>query len=267
MVVNTLVHHLMEAGLTEYEAKAYITLSKESPLTAYEIARRAGIPTSKVYGVVSRLADRGMLSIRGEGRRKSYVPLDTEEFLDGLRGRVHNTLTQIEGGLAGIARKTSTPHTLNLGGYDYIMDKARRLISGARMTLLVSLWREEMEGLHPALEEAEERYVKCAVVHFGAPAARAGAMFHHPADGRDRDGRSLVVVADSREALTASISHDGSAEGTASTNRGFVSLAEEYIRHDIYFMKLTRRFDRDFRRHFGQGYERLRDVFADESRH
>ncbi|MEJ2314439.1 MAG: helix-turn-helix domain-containing protein [Nitrospirota bacterium] len=100
MVVNNLVHHLREAGLTEYEARAYITLVRENPLTAYEIARRSGIPTSKVYGVVSRLAERGVLSVRGEGRARSYVPIDAEEFVSGLRGRIHDTLVQIEGGLA-----------------------------------------------------------------------------------------------------------------------------------------------------------------------
>lgn len=267
MVVNTLIHSLMETGFTEYESKAYIALLRESPLTAYEIARRAGIPTSKVYGVVTRLAERGIFSVRGEGRRKSYVPIDTEEFLDGLKGRIQNTLTQIEGGITSISAGTAFSHVHNLGGNDLIVDKARRMISGTRSNLLVSLWKEEMKTLRAALKEAEERNIKAAVVHFGTPASKAGSLFHHPTDGRENGARSLVLVSDSQEALTATFFPDGIAEGATSTNRGFVSLAEEYIRHDIYFMKLTRRFDRDFKRVFGHGYEKLRDVFADEAHH
>lgn len=266
VVVNNLIHHLREAGLTEYEARAYIALLKENPLTAYEVARRAGIPTSKVYGVVSRLAERGILSVRGEGRAKSYVPIDAEEFVEGLRGRIQDTLVQIEGGLANLRGKPETRHVLNVAGYDHIMDKARRLISGAHRTVLASLWKEEMEALRQAIKEARERYVKCAVVHFGATPFRSENVFHHPVEGRENGERSIVVVADSAEALTGAIFPDGSAEGAASSNRGFVSLAEEYIRHDIYFMKLTRRFDRRFRQVFGQDYEMLRDVFSDEAR-
>ncbi len=269
MVVNTLIHNLMEAGFSEYEARAYIALVRENPLTAYEIAREAGIPTAKIYGVVSRLAQKGVFSVTGEGKGKRYMPMDTQDFVEGLRGRIHTTLTQIEGGLSGITRKSGASGILNLQGYDYIIDKAQRLITGTRRTLLVSVWQQDIKELRPALKKAENRHIQTAIVHFGAPEARAGLVFHHPTDSTaygENGGRGLVVVADSLEALTATVTEDGTAEGATSTNRGFVSLAEEYIKHDIYMMKLVRRFDRDFKRMFGQGYEKLRDVFSDEAR-
>ena len=265
MVVNNLVHDLMETGLTDYEARAYMALLRKNPLTAYEIAREAGIPTAKIYEVVTRMADRGVFSVSGEGRRKSYVPMDTSEFLAGLRGRILNTLTQIEGGLAGLSRRPEEPQVHNLKGYDYVMDKARRLIAGARRTLLVSLWKEDMGRLHSEIRKAERRHVQCAVVHFGQPGLRTGVMYNHPTQGMEMDERGLIVVADSREALTGTIYADGYAEAAASANVGFVALADQYVRHDIYMMKLTRRFDREFKRAFGSGYEKLRDVFSDDS--
>jgi sugar-specific transcriptional regulator TrmB len=265
VVVNNVVHNLMETGLSEYEARAYVALLRKSPLTAYEIAREAGIPTAKVYGVVGRMADKGVFAVTGEGRRKGYVPLDTAEFLEGLRGRIHNTLTQIEGGLAGLARRPGSPQVHNLVGYDHVMEKALRVIAGARRSLLVSLWKEDMGKLHSEIRKAERRHVKCAVVHFGVPGLRAGMLYSHPVDAVESAERGLVVVADSREAITGTIHADGSAEAATSANRGFVSMAEGYVKHDIYMMKLTRRFDREFKRAFGSGYEKLRDVFSDES--
>lgn len=265
MVVNTLIHNLMETGLTDYEARAYVALLRKSPLTAYEIAREAGIPTAKVYEVVTRMSDRGVFAVSGEGKRKSYVPLDTDEFLAGLRGRVQNTLTQIEGGLAGLSRRPEAPQVHNLKGYDHVMDKARRLIAGARRSALVSLWKEDMGRLHSEIRKAERRHVQCAVVHFGQPGLRAGIMYNHPTEGMEPGARGLIVLADSREALTGTIFADGAAEAATSANRGFVELAEQYVKHDIYMMKLTRRFDREFKRAFGSGYEKLRDVFSDES--
>jgi sugar-specific transcriptional regulator TrmB len=265
VVVNNLVHSLVETGFSEYEARAYVALLRKSPLTAYEIAREAGIPTAKVYGVVTRLSDKGLFSVTGEGKRKSYTPLDPDEFLSGLRGRIQNTLTQIEGGFTNLARKPEAPRVHNLRGYDYLLDKAQRLISGAQRTLLVSVWKDEMKRLHPEIRKAEGRKVKAATVHFGQTGLRAGTIFSHPVNIVEDGGRSLVVVADSREALTGTVHADGSAEGVTSANSGFVSLAESYITHDIYMMKLTRRFDREFRMTFGYDYEKLRDVYSDDA--
>jgi hypothetical protein len=53
------------------------------------------------------------------------------------------------------------------------------------------------------------------------------------------------------------------ASGARSRNGGFVMLAEEYIKHDIYMMKVVRRFDAEMRARFGKSYEHLRDIFTD----
>ncbi len=47
-------------------------------------------------------------------------------------------------------------------------------------------------------------------------------------------------------------------------NEGFVIMAENYIRHDIYQMKTMKRFDPLLRKKFGERYEKLRDIFKDE---
>jgi hypothetical protein len=43
-----------------------------------------------------------------------------------------------------------------------------------------------------------------------------------------------------------------------------VTLAEDYVKHDIYIMKIVERFDPELQRRFGPGYEKLRDVWNDE---
>ncbi len=59
---------------------------------------------------------------------------------------------------------------------------------------------------------------------------------------------------------------DGEAErvsGAWSRSEGFVLLAEDYIKHDVYIMKIVARFDRPLVKRFGRGYWRLRDIFSD----
>ena len=42
------------------------------------------------------------------------------------------------------------------------------------------------------------------------------------------------------------------------------TLAEDYVKHDIYIMKIVERFDPELQARFGPGYEKLRDVWNDE---
>ena len=64
--------------------------------------------------------------------------------------------------------------------------------------------------------------------------------------------------------MMGTISADFSAQGAWSASAGFVLLAEDYIKHDIYIMKIVRRFDGELTARFGAGYAKLRDIFSDE---
>jgi hypothetical protein len=44
----------------------------------------------------------------------------------------------------------------------------------------------------------------------------------------------------------------------------FVTLAEDYVKHDIYMMKIVQRFDRQLIDRFGRKYHKLRDIFNDD---
>ena len=50
-------------------------------------------------------------------------------------------------------------------------------------------------------------------------------------------------------------------------NEGFVMMAEDYIRHDIYLMRTIQRLDPAMRKHFGEKYEKLLNIFEEEDDH
>ena len=56
MVVNNIIQQIMTLGFTEYEARAYVSLIKIQPATAYELSRESGIPSSKIYEIIARSA-------------------------------------------------------------------------------------------------------------------------------------------------------------------------------------------------------------------
>ncbi|HET6369969.1 MAG TPA: hypothetical protein VFG95_02160, partial [Nitrospiria bacterium] len=80
----------------------------------------------------------------------------------------------------------------------------------------------------------------------------------------EKGGRGLVIVVDSREVLMGNISYEGRTEGAWSRNKGFVTVAEDYVKHDIYIAKILRRFEKEMIERFGEKFAKLRDVFYDE---
>ncbi|MBI5586977.1 MAG: TrmB family transcriptional regulator [Deltaproteobacteria bacterium] len=253
----------MKLGLSEYEARAYVSLLAKNPATAYEIGKHSGVPTSKVYEVLKKLHDKGSVLVLDEGKTRRYVPVEPEELLD----RHKDLVESLRDDLSDIRGRKELSYIWNITDYDYLIDRLRRMIDGASRELLVSIWEDEMALIAGYLKASLERRVKAAVVHFGLPAVRLGQVFTHPIEDtiyHEKGGRGVALVADSREVLIGTIFPDGSVEGAWSANKGFVTLAEDYIKHDIYITKIVKRFDGPLKKRFGAGYAKLRDVFTDE---
>ena len=267
MVVTTISERLSTIGLSEYESRAYVALLSKNPVTAYEVAKTSGIPTSKIYEVLSRLSEKKVVSTLGEDGARKYMPVDPDEFIADFKSSMETNLKALEEDLSQLSKKSAISYIWNILDHDYLMEKAHRTILDARGSLLVSIWKEELKLLEAFFKTAEAKGVRIAMVHFGKPEVRIGQVYPHPIEEtlyKEKGGRGLVIVADSETALMSTIYKNDRVEGAWSTNRGFVMLAEDYIKHDVYIMKVVRRFNRELIEKFGPRYEKMRDVFDDE---
>jgi sugar-specific transcriptional regulator TrmB len=269
MVVNNLMNaaidRMVRLGLSVYEAKAYTALLREHPLTAYEIAKNSGIPTSKIYEVMRKLESRHMIqSVHGEGS-KIFIPASLDEFIQDFRSAVEDNLHAVNNELKDIKAGMDTSYTWHIKDYDGLMQKTLRMLKTAESNILMLVCPTEINALFEGLQRAGERGIKIAVIHYGATNMRIGQLYRHPVEDTmyaDRGLRGFSLVVDSREALVGNIS-DRTIEAIWSMNHGFVLMAEDYMRHDIYFMKTVKRFGPLLQDTFGQRYEKLVDVYSD----
>ena len=140
MVEKQLIENLMYTGLSQYEARAYVALIGSSPASAYEVAKSAGIPTSKVYEVMARLLERGIAALLEDTGKSMYVPQEPEDYLSIHRHMMEKTLDNLEGGLSKARKKSETSIIWNITDYDTLMDKALAMAGSARNSLLLSVW-------------------------------------------------------------------------------------------------------------------------------
>ena len=138
MVVNNTVEQLQSFGLSEYEARTYLALLGVHPATAYEVAREAGIPTSKIYQVMDKLAGRNMVQTLTVGNKKRYIPIQPVEFVESQKQRIESALRSLESDLARATKQTEISYIWNVEEYRYLMDKSRRMVEDAGREILIS---------------------------------------------------------------------------------------------------------------------------------
>ncbi|NWF75065.1 MAG: TrmB family transcriptional regulator [Nitrospirae bacterium] len=263
---DIVIKHLMYLGFSEYEAKVYLTLLRESPATAYEVGKSSGVPTSKVYRVLEKLIEKGNISIIDEKKTAKYIPIPPQDLVERYKDITENILTSLMIRLSDFKTKRSSSYIWNITDYSHLINKTNQSIKATTRTILLSIWKEELTQIEKEILEAHRRGVKIAIVHFGQPSVRIGQMYLHPIENtiyHEKGEKGFIAVIDSREIIMGTIFRNNRVEGAWSSNVGFVTIIEDYIKHDIYIMKILRRFDRILIERFGGNYTTLRDIFSD----
>ena len=75
---------LHQLGLSKSEAKVYLTLLELGSSTTGPIMHRAKVSSSKIYGILSRLIEKGLVSFIIKSKTKHYSASSPESLLDYL---------------------------------------------------------------------------------------------------------------------------------------------------------------------------------------
>ena len=86
---------LKNLNFTEYESKAYLALLEESPLTGYAVAKKSGVPRSKIYEVLESLVIRGDIFV-SYGNTPQYIPVPAKDLIKNRRMKAEETFEQAE---------------------------------------------------------------------------------------------------------------------------------------------------------------------------
>jgi sugar-specific transcriptional regulator TrmB len=96
---------LREFGLNEYEVRAYITLLKNGPLTAGELAALSKVPQPRIYDVIRTLMSKGFV-ITSQGRPKRVIPLSPDRVMDAIKRHYDEKISLLKSAL----EELYTPH-------------------------------------------------------------------------------------------------------------------------------------------------------------
>jgi sugar-specific transcriptional regulator TrmB len=149
---KALIEDLVELGLNQYEAKAYLALLERDSLAAGEVAKISKIPRARSYDVLDTLVEKGLASLK-PGRFKKYCAGDVETFKNRLKvdskREYHERLDRVEKTALALEQKMELAYPSTERGSDPLqyIEIIREPAMGARRFLEIS-GKVEFEALH-----------------------------------------------------------------------------------------------------------------------
>lgn len=234
--LDRVAESLQELGLSLYETRLYLGLLTGGQQNGNELSRTSGVPSSKVYGMLERLAAEGMVARTRRGSTVEYVCVPPRDLLHKLRERYLGPLEYLESTLPTLQVAEPAPDIVELQSVDAILDHARALVRSAQNEIYLSVWREEVSSLNGELEDADTRGVRIAGMLYGVDPPRVGWWQQHSYKETVASrigGRMLTLVADGAEALIAHIPDSGEASAVRTQSPVLTLIADEYLIHEL----------------------------------
>lgn len=265
MVLENGISLLNKIGLTDAEAKVYLTLLKRGSLSGYETSKLSAVPRSKIYNILESLVMKGFILYSEEENANRYAAVPMEEISERVRHDTDVTLGELKTQLQDYRAQTDMDEFWRIREYENVLSKCRSILNTTEEELLLQIWAEDLPNLLPEIQQLEKRGVRLGIVYFGEEESvplmnycRHG-MLHEKKE--EMGGRFLTLVSDNREVVFGQIISDAVSEVIWTKSKPMVAMAAECVRHDLYFYKGADMFKSEMQHELGEDFHKIREIF------
>ncbi len=221
------VRALVDSGLTDLEARVYILLLGESPLTGYRTAKLLGRSVPNIYKTLSAMALKGLVMCSEDQGTSTYVPTPLETWLQQRSVKVERDLSRVRKVFSDleVSRERIPPGVYSLENREQVMLRAAAIAGNAKKALTVSADSEPLRELKDELEKAAERGVAVIVncyEEIDIPGCRM-VTWNRRSQRRPWRGNWLIVAADGSESLNSFFSPGGEVVDARWISNPFIS--------------------------------------------
>lgn len=175
--MTELIDHLMRLGLSEYEARAYIATVTLGEGTVKEISVESGVPRSRAYDVMERLAERGFVQVGNSNPicYRANEPLVASNHLMEEIRQANDEIVRELSELGRRAEKAENPIWTLMGGWA-IDHKIAELLSSARDSIVLLCFSNNHLRRYSKLLKERSKDIEVTVAPFHAPESFAGLL-------------------------------------------------------------------------------------------
>jgi HTH-type transcriptional regulator, sugar sensing transcriptional regulator len=234
---------LTRFGFTEYENRVYETLHQAGkPMTGYALAKDSGVPRGKIYEVLHRLVDKGILLESMSGGKSEYQAVDLEIVIGALTRSFFDNVTQLRQAYSE-ERREADDRVWMLKEERSMLLTMEEKIRKAKRSIHISLWSDEYATLLPLLEQREREGIAVEALSLGELHTPLAGLYTFPVPEHEQHSlqRWRLLVIDESELLLG-IFHDGEMKGMMTAAAPFVQFFLDFFYHDVSLAEITTRY-------------------------
>lgn len=252
-------------GFTEYEAKAYLALLSESPSTGYAVAKKSGVPRSKIYEVLESLTVRGDV-LASPGEPPLYKALPAKDLIAMRKAKAEENFLVAEKSLEEFEHTANDRENIwNITGYDAIVQKVNECIALSKKRVLIEIWAEDFPEIEGALKAAANRGVNICIISYGDIRADYAKIYPHDMSEEitsEYGGRWIVFSSDDSQVVAGAVSLGDESRAAWTQHQGLVMPITEVMIHDLYIAEMLKEHRDILEKTFGKDLIELRKKFA-----
>ncbi|MGA9290680.1 MAG: helix-turn-helix domain-containing protein [Anaerobacillus sp.] len=232
---------LQQFGFTKYESQVYEALiTIEEPLDATAIVKRSGVPRSKVYEVLHRMTEKGMVLESTVEKKRLYTPLPLDSAISKLRRDFNDNISELKSITA--RKKPSDDRVWTLKDDQSIHSLVAELLEQAHSSIVFSGWEDDIAQHKHSLESKEQDGLSIEIHSIGELNTNLQNVTTLIPDANHKNlERSRLIIIDNQEVLFAGIEQT-SWQAIHTKSRPLVTFFSEFFYHDVALTEITRRF-------------------------
>lgn len=251
-----MITELRKIGLSDLEARCYLTLHEESSLSGYEVAKRVSVSRTNVYAALRSLTDKGICRVT-ESEPILYGAVPIDQLIKVMKSDFEQTSKNLLEQLKPAPKISNSFYTWR--GTEEIQLAIRRLVANASKTIVVDIWSEDFHRVEKSLLEAENRGVAVTVVLIGeANTMLKNVLNHHRSEEwNEFELRKFSILCDAESALLGSFGKSYKLTALETNHPSLIELLQNGFYHDLVMETVEKDFKHDIEKRYGQGYETI----------
>ncbi|MCA0985909.1 TrmB family transcriptional regulator [Guptibacillus algicola] len=232
---------LQQFGFTQYESQIYEALiTTDEALDASAIVKQSGVPRSKVYEVLYKMGEKGMVLESTVEKKRLYRPLPLNSAIEKLRRDFDRNIDQLKSFEA--RKKPLDDRVWSLKDNQSINSLVADLLQNATCSIVFSGWSDDLSQHLSTIEEKQANGISVELHSIGELEATIDNVTTLIPDVQHKAlQRSRILIIDNKELLFAGYEESGW-QAIHTSSRPLVTFFTEFFYHDVALTEITRKF-------------------------
>ncbi|WP_068618500.1 TrmB family transcriptional regulator [Paenibacillus tuaregi] len=232
---------LQKFGFSQYESKVYEALASSSqPLDASMIVKYSGVPKAKIYEVISRMVEKGMVLETISEKKKLYASLPIHLVVEKLTAEFQTDIEQLE--QHKIKKELVDDHVWSLKADTSIETQLKQAMMEAGKSIRFSAWKDDFQKYLPLLEEKESQGILVEALVVGdLKCGLSNLVTMQPNEEHTLLERFRLLIVDDLEVIFAGV-EDEAWQAIKTRSQPFVRVFTDYFYHDVLLTKITTKY-------------------------